>query len=236
MPSNSGYEQIKEDEGFSPKASHHTLQSGEKEKVKTIGYGYNINAADDPEGDLLASGVPESDIKDVLEGKKAITKEQADVLFDRSVRRAAQGAAKAIDNFDSLDKPVQDVLINMSYQMGADNLREFGNMRKALVAGDFKAAAKHLLDSEYARKDATNRANRLAKQLSSYADKAPPPKKAPKPPTAEEYVKNSERAKREERLSLALKNKQKNDRLVQALTAKKTVDQTPEKPTEEIKE
>lgn len=181
MPSSNGYEQLRQDEGFTPKADYLHTQKGGKEKNRTLGHGYNIDAASDPQQDLVDSGVDPKDVDKVLSGELAITEEQASTLFDISVRRAAIDAERVISNFKDLDKPVQDVLINMSYQLGAKGLRKFKNMRLALLDGDYNKVAKEIMNSEMARNDSTNRATRLSKSILDYS-KSLPPKPKPKSP------------------------------------------------------
>ncbi len=60
--------------------------------------------------------------------------------------------------FVRLSGPRQDALIDMRYTMGAMRFRGFGKMIRALEAGDYTAAACEMLDSEWARNEAPNRA------------------------------------------------------------------------------
>lgn len=169
MPSKSGYEQLKSHEGFIPKVTIDRTENGKKLRNRVIGYGYNIDSADNPEQDLIKAGVPEGDVNDILQGRKPIDEGHASSLFDLTVRRAAVNAQAVVSNFNSLEKPVQDILINMSYQLGRDGLREFKKMRTALLNEDYSTAAKEILNSKFAREDTPKRAEALAKQMSEYA-------------------------------------------------------------------
>jgi hypothetical protein len=160
---------LKQDEGLLLKATQIRTQGGGKEKNYTIGYGYNIDAADDPRKDLLAAGVSEELLEGVISGSVEIDEHVADNLLTTSYHRAAEGAERVIPQYSTLPDPVKKVMIELSYQLGATGLKGFDDMRGAVASGDYKAAAKHLLNSKLARKDSTNRAQRQARELIQYS-------------------------------------------------------------------
>lgn len=157
------------DEGFIPTAKQIKTQAGGKEKNYTLGYGYNIQAAADPRKDLAYAGIPEGDIDDVLKGKKSITEAQGKVLLNVSAKRAEKEAARVVVNYDKLPDPIKGVMVEMAYQLGAKGLKDFKNMRAALVRGDYEGAAKELLNSELARNQSSSRAKAQAKRIMDYA-------------------------------------------------------------------
>lgn len=165
LPTKAGFEQLKQDEGFTPRATFLVTQSGLLETVRTIGYGYNIDSAKDPVGDLLLSGVCEGDVEMVLSGSIPITREQADNLFLMSVLRAFDSANRVVDGFMDLDREIQDVLVNMAFQLGATGLARFQKMLDALREEDYNKMALELLRSRMAEEQASDRAERLAIQI-----------------------------------------------------------------------
>lgn len=170
MPTLEGYRQLKQDEGFTPRATFLATQGGLRESVRTIGYGYNIDAAEDPVTDLILSGVWEKDVDRVLSGSLPITKEQADNLFLLSVLRAFDSANRVVDGFMDLDRGVQDVLVNMAFQVGATGLSRFKRMLEALKEEDYDRVALEILQSRLAEEQASNRAERLAMQVRGVFD------------------------------------------------------------------
>jgi hypothetical protein len=67
--------------------------------------------------------------------------------------------------FDRLNDVRQNVLIEMSFQMGVDGLLGFHDMLDAITAQDWAAAAREGLDSKWARIDSPDRARELMEML-----------------------------------------------------------------------
>lgn len=186
--SDSLIETLKRDEGFINKATHVTTRSGEKEKNRTIGYGYNIDAHLNPSNDLIEAGVSEEDVEGVLRGEKEIDETTAVRLLHLSTVRAQQDAQRVVPRYDKLPPEVQEVVTNMAYQMGPTGLLGFKKFREALYQGDYEKAAKEILDSKFARKDAPERAKRHAKVLSGLAKSQG---EAVTPPSQQERLKSA---------------------------------------------
>lgn len=207
------FQQIKKHEGFSPKATNIKTQSGGIENNKTIGFGYNLDASNNPQRDLIRSGVKEEDLQEVLEGKKPISEDVANRLFEISVTKASKDASEVITNFHKLDEPVRNVMINMSYQMGRDGLRKFKNMRASLLKEDYPQVAREILNSKFAREQSTNRAKELAKQVMDYAASIEPEKKILNKTALDQY---KEQLKK--RLIKVYKKSTEKQRIQKALT------------------
>ncbi len=99
-----------------------------------------------------------------LEGSK-ITRQIADLHFKDDF----QGAVKdynilAANNNLKLDPVRRAVLIDMLFNMGLVKVSGFRNTLRHIRNGEYKRAAKHLLDSKYARQVGP-RAIRLAKMM-----------------------------------------------------------------------
>jgi len=114
------------------------------EGVPTIGIGFNLRRGDASEK-LSALGL---DINDVLQGK-ALTDEQIDSLFQDDVRMTLNDARAFLPNFDKQPEIVQDIIIDMSFNLGLTRLSQFKNFRKALSNSDYQTAAKEMVDSRW---------------------------------------------------------------------------------------
>ena len=68
------------------------------------------------------------------------------------------------DTFTDWPGTVQEVLVNMMFNMGRTRLGKFNNFRKALEAQDWKQAGIEGRDSRW-HKQVTNRAERLMERL-----------------------------------------------------------------------
>ena len=102
-----------------------------------------------------------------------ITQEEADELFDIDINRAAAGAdeliMKNIGDHDDLPKIIQEVLVEMVFQLGKTGVSKFRNMWAALkekTPPDYKTAAAEMLDSRWA-KQTPNRAKRMSDIMAS---------------------------------------------------------------------
>ena len=66
--------------------------------------------------------------------------------------------------FDDFPEEVQQIVVNMMFNMGRTRLSKFKKFTGALIAGDWKEAAVEGRDSRW-HKQVTNRAERLMKRL-----------------------------------------------------------------------
>jgi lysozyme len=132
--------QLMRHEGFRGKPYKDT------EGVLTIGYGRNLeaNPLTPEEEDRLGVG------RDF--NKQPLTKEEAEYLFANDLRQAtgeAQTHYKAIWN--NLSQARQDVLVNMTFNLGIGKLSNFVKMEQALIDQDYDKAADEMVDSKWYR-------------------------------------------------------------------------------------
>jgi RHS repeat-associated protein len=161
----------------------------------TIGYGTNMDRVG-ARKDFKKNGL---DYTKLLNKTLKITKKQAlkmlkyDLaIVEPRIRKAINGSYK--NCWNSLTTEAKDILIHMSYQMGANGVAGFTNMIKALCndpmkvkifvvvsikplvlkdtgkvgvtyTPDYKKAKIEMLDSKWARSDSPNRAQRLADRM-----------------------------------------------------------------------
>ena len=96
--------------------------------------------------------------------KLPITEHEADLLLKSRVYQKKEELERAEPFVKELPKEKQDVLLEMSYQLGVGGLMKFRKMWKALKKFDYKEAAKEALDSRWA-KQTPKRAEELAGRL-----------------------------------------------------------------------
>ena len=93
-----------------------------------------------------------------------LDEEEADYLLHRRIMQTKARLSKAKGFFIQLPETVQEVLVEMAYQMGVSGLLKFKKMWAALAERDYETAAKEALDSRWA-KQTPNRAKVLAEKM-----------------------------------------------------------------------
>jgi lysozyme len=91
---------------------------------------------------------------------------EIDYLLTNDISEKSAQVLEALPWAKDLTEPRLAVLINMAFQMGIHGLLGFPGMLGAVKAGDYKAAAEHMLDSKWEQQTST-RAHRLADQMES---------------------------------------------------------------------
>ena len=95
-----------------------------------------------------------------------VTEERVKECFDRDIEIAVSECDRLYEDgvFGDLPDEVQQILVNMMFNMGRTRLGGFKNFRKALEEGDWKQAGIEGRDSKWYRQ-VTNRAERLMVRL-----------------------------------------------------------------------
>jgi len=106
--------------------------------IKTIGYGFNLEAG--------------------------ISEEEALLLLRHRIEKIRTRLSEDFEFFNRLSTARQDVLINMAYNLGYSGLLKFRKMLAAIAEEDWAKAKYELLDSAAAR-ELHNRYNELARLL-----------------------------------------------------------------------
>tara|TARA_R100001163_G_scaffold24778_1_gene20494 strand:- start:558 stop:983 length:426 start_codon:yes stop_codon:yes gene_type:complete len=132
-------EQIARHEGYEPKV--YKCSNG----FDTIGYGFAI--------------------KDLV-----MDREVADLILDGKINNII----KSIGNHDDwsewfFEKPkaIQEVLINMIFQIGFSGVRKFRKTIQYIKDDNFLKASEEMLDSKWAKSDSPNRAKELSEIVKS---------------------------------------------------------------------
>jgi len=132
-------EQIAKHEGYEPKV--YKCTNG----YDTIGYGFAI--------------------KDLY-----MDKEVADLILDQKINKLLKRISADEDWGDwFLEKPqaIQEVLINMIYQIGFSGVKKFRKTIQYIKDDNFLMASEEMLDSKWARSDSPNRAKELSEIIKS---------------------------------------------------------------------
>jgi lysozyme len=141
-------EQLKRHEGFKPHSYRCT-----KGKL-TIGYGYNLSA-----NPLKLSSLEIYHAQ--LHGMNEV---EAERLLKLMIAKITDQLEEALPVINRLDHVRQDILINMTYNMGLVGLLKFKKMILALEKKDYQKASIEMLNSKWQR-DVGHRAQELATQM-----------------------------------------------------------------------
>lgn len=137
------FEQLKIDEGVVYEVYHDHLG------LPTFGVGHLVLESDPEYGKPLGTPVDEDRVKDCFEKDLDTAISECEVLYEQ---------------FNNWPDEVQQILVNMMFNMGRTRLSGFKNFKKALEAEDWKKAAVEGRDSKWYRQ-VTNRAERLMSRM-----------------------------------------------------------------------
>ena len=80
-----------------------------------------------------------------------ISMDEVEELFEMDLNRAAAGAESLIKECIGHDLPphIEEVILEMVYQLGTQGVRNFKNMWKAMRVNDWKKASEEMKDSRW---------------------------------------------------------------------------------------
>lgn len=122
---------------------------------KTVGIGHLIVKGDKEFGKPIGTIVSEDRVLDLFKQDLAVAVSETEELYG--------------EQFHSWPDHVQEILLNMMFNMGRPTLSKFKNFRVALEARDWKKAANEGRDSRWYRQ-VTNRAEKLMSRLEKVND------------------------------------------------------------------
>ena len=93
-----------------------------------------------------------------------MTKEQAESALSDDIAKAEQGARRVFPSYDSQPQHVQDVLVELCFQLGAAGMRKFVHFGQAIQSRDYALASACLIDSRF-HKQCKARCEALAGKL-----------------------------------------------------------------------
>lgn len=141
------YEQLKIDEGVVYEIYNDHLG------YPTFGVGHLIVEGDEEIGKPIGTPVDEERVREVFDRDLETAIRECDALYGEGC-------------FRDFPDEVQQILVNMMFNMGRTRLSKFKKMNEALLEGDWKTAAVEGRDSLW-YKQVTNRAERLMSRLES---------------------------------------------------------------------
>ena len=97
-----------------------------------------------------------------------VSEERVNAVFDKDVAIYINEAKKVFPNLESLPEEAQQVIVNMTFNMGAPRLSKFKKFIAGVNAGDWNTAAVEMMDSRWA-KQVGNRAERLRDRIQALA-------------------------------------------------------------------
>jgi len=139
------YEQLKIDEGVEYEIYNDHLG------YPTFGVGHLVLETDPEHGQPVGTPVSEDRVKECFETDLDTAISECNALYEEGV-------------FGDLPGEVQEILVNMMFNMGRTRLSKFKKMHAAILEGDWKTAATEGRDSLWYRQ-VTNRADRLMERL-----------------------------------------------------------------------
>ena len=139
------FEQLKIDEGVVNEIYKDHLG------YPTFGVGHLVLESDPEYGQEVGTPVSEERVKECFERDLDIAISECELLYEDGV-------------FGDLPDEVQQILVNMMFNMGRTRLSKFKKMHAAIIKEDWKTAAIEGRDSRW-YKQVTNRAERLMERL-----------------------------------------------------------------------
>ena len=98
---------------------------------------------------------------------------EEDIAHEMLVRILSHKEKQMRDTFDWIDDMpilIQEVVLNMCFQMGVNGVSRFKKMIRAMKNEKWADAANAMLDSKWARSDSPNRAKELSDIVISLAE------------------------------------------------------------------
>lgn len=123
----------------------------DSEGIPTIGRGFNLFK--DGARERIESFKLNYDA--ILRGEQQLTEAHADSLFDVDFQDAVEDAPLLVANFALHPDPVQEVIVEMRYQLGAVGFMKFKKTIAALEKLDYCEAAVEMLNSRWAKQTPT---------------------------------------------------------------------------------
>ena len=117
----------------------------------TFGVGHLVLETDPEYGQDVGTPISEDRVKECFEKDLDTAISECELLYEEGV-------------FGDLPDEVQQIMVNMMFNMGRTRLSKFKKMNEAIEAGDWKTAAVEGRDRRW-YKQVTNRAERLMARL-----------------------------------------------------------------------
>ncbi len=111
--------------------------------IPTIGVGFNLQR---PDASNLLQKV-NADYNKILQGNQKLDDSQIMRLFRYDLSNAVINARQIVKTFDKQPPQVQEVIVNMTFNLGPGGLKKFKKMINAVDSNDYATAAHEMKDS-----------------------------------------------------------------------------------------
>jgi len=95
-------------------------------------------------------------------------KEEAEFLLRNRIEKTRKELSERIDFYNDLPETIQEVLLNMGYNMGVPKLMKFKNTLAAAKRNDWQTMADEMVDSDWYR-DTKSRAEELVQIVREFS-------------------------------------------------------------------
>lgn len=162
---------LKSREGNVPTAKKLKIAvDGKEEDLPTIGYGHQVT---NKSAELFRKlfKMPPPTAREVAQGKKRLTKKQADILFDYDFTQKKNDASRRISkellkSFDDLPQSIQEVMIDANFRGDLTKNNKLQKWVGLAVSGDYAASAKEYLNhQEYKKRKKANPKDGVVKRM-----------------------------------------------------------------------
>lgn len=82
---------------------------------------------------------------------RAFSEDEIQLMLSNDINLAAKDVRQLVPGFDNLDDVRQEVLVNMSFNLGYDRLSGFKKFIAAVNSSEFATASLEMLDSKWAK-------------------------------------------------------------------------------------
>jgi lysozyme len=113
-------------------------------EIPTIGVGFNLRR----NGANKALRSVGADLQQILKGVP-LTDNQIDILFAQDIQTATQDAIQFLPNLKDYPGDIQNIVIDMAFNLGGKGLSKFVNFKKALIDKDYTGAARQMVNSKW---------------------------------------------------------------------------------------
>ena len=113
--------------------------------IPTIGIGFNLQRGD---ARTLITNVG-ADFDKILAGTQCLSDSQISKLFSYDLKWADEGAKNCISSYSTHPKCIQEVLTDMTFNMGKSSLCSWHNFQSQLASHDYASASANMKSTKW---------------------------------------------------------------------------------------
>lgn len=99
-----------------------------------------------------------------------IDEDIAEMILIRQIHKLEKRVAETFDWYDKCPEKIQDVIVEMCFQIGVSGFMKFKKTIQYASNNDWANMSVEMLDSKWARSDSPNRAKTLAKRVAGVSN------------------------------------------------------------------